>query len=88
MKERVEEFVADWRRVGVRLVVFIDGTVEESKFPCWLARRHDDAKSVVRLNTARQRPRLPTAHVTTSFSASRLRVRARPRPRLGCAATA
>lgn len=55
VRDRVATFVSAFANVGVRLVVFIDGTVPADKMPTYLARRRSDAKDVVVLNQLMKR---------------------------------
>lgn len=66
LRSRVLEFAMAFRRAGVNLVVFVDGTVPADKFGTWLGRRRSDAKDVAALNLAREALPLPSIYLVVS----------------------
>ena len=56
MRDKVERMVESFAAHGVEIVAVIDGAVPPEKVATWLARRKQDAKTVVKINEAMRSP--------------------------------
>lgn len=56
MREKVERLVQSFAAQGVEIVAVIDGAVPPEKVATWLARRKQDAKTVVKINESMRTP--------------------------------